>query len=192
MLSHRGINVTVARDLAKGMLSDLRPRWSHVVGVGRRAEDLASVHEIVDETLVAAAWLHDVGYGAQLRRTGQHSIDGADFLRREGCPPEVVRLVAHHTGAAYEAEERGLNDELAKTEEPDPTRLDLLTMIDLSVGPDGTSLVDVDRIADILARYSEEDPVYRAVTRSQAALLASSARAKRLLRLTDNWPLAAC
>lgn len=186
------MNVTVARDLAKDLVSDLRPRWSHVVGVGRRAEDLASAHEVVDEALVVAAWLHDVGYGAHLRRTGQHSIDGADFLRREGCSLEVVRLVAHHTGAVCEADERGLSDELAKTEQPDPTRLDLLTMIDLSVGPDGASLVDVDRVAEILRRYSEEDPVYRAVTRSQDDLLASSARAKRLLGLPDDWPLAAC
>ena len=46
-------------------------------------------------------------------------------------------LVAHHTGARYEAEERGLAAERALPE-PSASNLDLMTFVDLSVGPDGT------------------------------------------------------
>ena len=62
-------------------------------------------------------------------------------------------------------------------------------MVDLAVGPSGELTLDVDRIADILSRYGVEDPVHRAVTRSRAELLESSARGKGIVGLPDEWPL---
>lgn len=59
-----------------------------------------------------AAWLHDVGYAPSLAQTGFHRVDGARFLRARGVPEVVVALVAHHTGAVFEAEQRGLDVEL--------------------------------------------------------------------------------
>lgn len=181
-----------ARELARHLVGTLRPRWSHVAAVGRLAEYLAESNTVVDEALVMAAWLHDIGYSPGLRHMGQHSIDGAAFLHAQGWCEGVVRLVAHHTGAAAEAVERGLAEDLALFDPPDAQALDILTMIDLSVGPDGSSVMDRQRIAEILNRYSDEDPVHLAVTRSQHDLLVSSARAKRLLGLPDDWPVMAC
>lgn len=62
-------------------------------------------------------------------------------------------------------------------------------MIDLATSPTGQVVRDVDRVEKILKRYDSNHPVHRAVTRSQGELLASSARAKKLLGLPDDWPV---
>jgi hypothetical protein len=183
--------VTDAVDLAAAYLSDTGDRWSHVSGVGCAAQALGETSRLVSDSLVSAAWLHDVGYARQLVDTGFHPIDGARFLISIGVPEEVVGLVAHHTGAAYEARERGLLALWKELPTPDADALDVLTMIDLAVGPSGQPLLDVERVAGILGRYGEDDPVHRAVLKSQGDLLASSARAKQRLGLPDYWPLSA-
>ena len=62
----------------------------------------------------AAAWLHDIGYSPDLVGTGFHPLDGARYLRDAWrASPLLCRLVANHTGALIEAEERGLAEELA-------------------------------------------------------------------------------
>jgi HD superfamily phosphodiesterase len=64
------------------------------------------------DALVAAAFLHDVGYAPSLNWLGFHPVDGARFLRGLGRE-RLACLVAHHSGARFEAEERGLVDKLA-------------------------------------------------------------------------------
>lgn len=57
--------MTVARDLAAGLLDtpQMDRRWAHVQGVGQRAAQLTVTVEPGDrDLLVAAAWLHDIGY----------------------------------------------------------------------------------------------------------------------------------
>lgn len=61
-------------------------------------------------------------------------------------------------------------------------------MIDLAVSPTGEPILDVERISEILRRYEDGDPVFRAVTRSRPSLLAASTRGKALLGLADDWP----
>jgi hypothetical protein len=77
-------------------------------------DELASGPPKDRHAVVAAAWLHDVGYSADIAVTGLHPLDGARFLQDRGCLPLVVSLVAYHTGAEVEAEERGLLEELAR------------------------------------------------------------------------------
>lgn len=103
----------------------------------------------------------------------------------------MVALVAHHTGARFEAEERGLADELETLPSPPREDLDALTLIDLVVGPTGELTTPGHRIEEILTRYGPSDPVHRAVTRSRPSLLASAARARGRLGLSDEWPLRA-
>lgn len=123
-------------------------------------------HLGVNSDVVDAAWLHDVGYAPELRLTGFHPVDGAAHLAGLGLDAEVVGLVANHSGAEYEAEERGLAGELAKFTRPDQRSLDALTYADMTVGPDGRRVTVDARIAEILERYSVADPVHRAVSRS--------------------------
>ncbi|MFD4442280.1 HD domain-containing protein [Nocardia sp. NPDC058519] len=98
--------VVWAEEVARTCLRDLPRRLQHVEGVARRA---ATVADAVDdpELLVAAAWLHDIGYSAELVTTGFHSVDGAEFLHAEGAPHRLCALVANHSCACVEARRRG-------------------------------------------------------------------------------------
>ncbi len=136
--------------------------------------------------LVTAAWLHDIGYSPEIGHTRFHPLDGARYLRDEGWPETIVNLVAHHSGARFEAEQRGLAAELAEFPFPDGPLLDALALADLTTGPSGERLTYDERIAEILRRYPEDDPVHRAwltaapvlresVQRAEARLAAGSA-----------------
>jgi hypothetical protein len=173
-----------ARTVSESVLCGVGTRWEHVQGVARTAQ------RVVDglgcrsgASVAAAAWLHDVGYGLQLRRTGFHPVDGANFAASQDFPPLVVSLVAFHTGAAVEAARRGLSAELEAFDPPPADLLDVVTYADLTTGPDGSPVSVADRLAEIFGRYPPTDVVYGAVFESEPALLASVARVEDRLRL---------
>ena len=91
-----------ARDLAQTLLVDEPERWRHSVGVARQAERLASAVPGATQVqvLIAAAWLHDIGYAKALHDTGFHPLDGALHLRRLKWPDRIAALVAHHSEAS--------------------------------------------------------------------------------------------
>jgi HD superfamily phosphodiesterase len=96
--------------------SSLPRRWLHVKAVASKAEGLASLLVTPQDVgvLVAAAWVHDIGYAPGVADTGLHSLDGARWLLREGYGPRLAGLVAYHSCASYEAEERGLGKVLTR------------------------------------------------------------------------------
>jgi hypothetical protein len=108
----RLVGVDTAYDLAESLLANPLPRrWRHSVGVGKASASLGPILGERITVLEAAALLHDIGYAPDLVVTGFHPIDGAIFLRDEvGADPELVGLVAHHSCAEVEAEERNLLD----------------------------------------------------------------------------------
>ena len=179
---------STAEDLAREWISGSGRRWAHLSSVGRLAQEASVLGSGLPSSVVQAAWVHDIGYAPGLRDTGMHAIDGARALLRFGAPVEVVALVAHHTGAVFEAEERGLADELGELPVPDDAELDALTLLDLVVDPGGELISPGARVEEILSRYGVDDPVHRAVTRSGPELLASAVRARSRLRLSDEWP----
>lgn len=143
-------------------MAPLGRRWSHVRGVAARADELSCAVSAWDaDRLVAAAWLHDIGYSPEIGRTRFHPLDGARYLREEGWPVIIVNLVAHHSGARYEAEQRGLCAELADYPFPDGPVLDALVTADLTTGPSGERLTYDERISEILSRYPVNDPVHQ-------------------------------
>lgn len=165
-----------AHRLAAECLATSQPlRWRHVQGVAARADQLRASEG--DDPVVAAAWLHDVGYGSTATRTGLHALDGAVFLLGQGVDPLVISLVAFHTGSEFEAEERGLDDDLNAFARPPQNLLDTLILSDLTVTPSGRDTGVAARIAEIVERYHEDDPVHRAVRRSSDYLRACCARA---------------
>jgi hypothetical protein len=172
-----------ARVIAEQRLGSLGLRWAHVRGVAAAVELMATgLATIEAEAVVAAAWLHDVGYAPSVRRsTGFHPVDGALFARAAGFPAVVVSLVAYHTGAVFEARERGLLDALAEFSEPPGLLLDVLTCADMTTGPDGSRVRVEDRVSEILSRYPEDDPVHRAIVRATPTLLAAVARIDALV-----------
>lgn len=176
-----------ASKVASEYLSGLGRRWEHVRGVGERADSLAAAGRISAD-VAAAAWLHDLGYAEELSSTGLHALDGAAFLASEGTPAAVVALVARHTGAEFEAEERGLSSLLQSMPAAEPEDLDVLALLDLVTGPDGSPTDPETRIAEILSRYPESSPVHKAVSRSRTELLAATERARARLGLSNEWP----
>lgn len=171
------IRVRDARDLAHDLLSEALPRrWAHVQGVARQAERVA-VGLGEPGTLVAAAWLHDIGYAPRVRDTWFHPLDGARYLRRLGVDEDVVCLVAHHTCALGEAVERGLDGVLSAEFAPgDPVLADALCFADITTSPDGELVGADDRLAEIQARYGPGDVVTRFIDRARPEILAAVAR----------------
>jgi putative nucleotidyltransferase with HDIG domain len=178
------IDIGAARQLARVHLQVLPDRWRHTKAVVERAKEyvgsLASEDRYV---LLAAAWLHDVGYAPTIRRTCFHALDGARFLEASGIDRRVVCLVAHHSGAASEAAERGLAGELAVYEREVGPVMDALTCADMTVGPEGKRVTLEQRISEILDRYPEDDPVHRAIVRARVELESAQRRAEA--RLAD-------
>lgn len=174
-------DVPSARRMARACLGGSGARWRHVAAVGSLAESLPSAPEVVR----SAAWLHDVGYASDAARTGFHPLDGAKYLDELGWPAEVVALVAHHSGALVEAEERGLRHELERWPVPNWDLLDLVNYCDLTTGPTGARVSVTARLDEILGRYDTGDPVHRAVSRSAPALVDSVRRAEAWLASAD-------
>jgi hypothetical protein len=75
-------------------------------------------------------------------------------------------LVAHHSGARFEAAERGLSAELEEFTFKDDPVLDALVTADLTTGPSGERLTYEQRIREILSRYQPDDPVHRTWTKA--------------------------
>ena len=163
-----------AEDLARNLLEEALPRrWAHVEGVAARARSLVPAFAADKELLEAAAWLHDIGYLPELARTGLHALDGARYLRdAQHAPPILCRLVAHHSCAVIEAEERDLADVLRREFEPPPQPLaDALTFCDMTTSPDGEPMNVDRRLAEILRRYGSEHLVSRSIRRATPTIL---------------------
>ncbi|WP_236793278.1 HD domain-containing protein [Amycolatopsis sp. GM8] len=170
-----------ARVAAERLVSPLGRRWHHVQAVAARASELARAVPSPDrEALVQAAWLHDIGYSPEIGHTRFHPLDGARYLRDEGWSRQIVNLVAHHSGARFEAVERGLSSELAEFPFEDNPVLDALVWADLT-GPSGQPLLFEDRISEILERYPESDPVHQTWLKAASVMREAINRAEERL-----------
>lgn len=175
-----------AAELARELLEKPLPqRWAHVQGVAARARSLAPILGSHADRLEATAWLHDVGYSPELVETGFHSLDGARYLRHvEHADPELCNLVAHHSCAMLEAEERGLAVELmTEFPLPDSTLNDALAYCDMTTTPTGDVVSVNDRIAEITERYGPHDIVTRFIKRAEPRLVSSVVRTSERLCL---------
>jgi hypothetical protein len=95
-----------AKAQAERLIAPLGDRWTHVQAVADKARGPAAGLSAEDaDLLVAAALAHDVGYAPSLNRLGFHAVDGARFLRAQ-AQERLARMVAHHSGACFEADGR--------------------------------------------------------------------------------------
>ena len=162
------------QDLARTLLAnDLPRRWAHVQGVAARARSLAPAIGPDTGLLEGAAWLHDIGYLPNLAETGLHGLDGARYLRDvRHAEPLLCRLVAHHSCAVIEAEERGLARVLTREFAPPPQPLaDALTFCDMTTSPDGEHVQVTHRLAEIHDRYGTAHLVSRSIRRATPLIL---------------------
>lgn len=173
-----GVLAQRAQREAEARLAGQPRRLAHVRGVVTAAQQFGRHFDAeTADCLVAAAWLHDIGYAPSVRRTGFHPLDGAVFARSAGFGELVASLVGFHSGAHLEASERGLQG-LSEFSDPPSDVLDALTFCDLTTGPDGSPVPADDRLSDVLTRYAPEDPVHRAVDAGREELLAAVQRVR--------------
>ncbi|MFV0260179.1 MAG: HD domain-containing protein [Acidimicrobiales bacterium] len=152
-------------------------------GVAERARRFGSCHDLdTADLLVAAGYLHDIGYAEPVHDTGFHPVDGARYLRRLGYDERLVTLVARHTCARIEAELWNL-DHVMDDEFPDDPSLphDELLFCDLTTSPEGYEVSVGHRLADIRRRYPPSSFVVQFVERAEPDLLAGAWRAQAIL-----------
>ncbi|GAB3846378.1 hypothetical protein GCM10027610_064350 [Dactylosporangium cerinum] len=130
----------------------------------------------------------------RLRRTGPRHrlppLDGARFLRRSGWTDRISALVAHHSGACYVAEVRGLHHELAEFPRELSPVADALTYADQTVGPDGTRVDVRARMAEMLARHGANSDNARVHHLRAPDILAAAERVEHRLRGAEQFTTA--
>jgi hypothetical protein len=166
---------------AERLLSPLGDRWKHVRAVGECAGEVGAILDQEDRRyLVAAAYLHDIGYAPGLQRTGLHQLDGARHVRTLGAE-RLASLVAHHSEARFEIRLRGFATELAAYEREQSWVSDALTYCDLTTGPTGIPMTFEDRIAEVERRYGEGE-IVDALRQATPFLVGAVERTKDRLR----------
>jgi HD superfamily phosphodiesterase len=173
-----------ARELAERWLAKAEPRrLQHVRGVGVKAGSLSRALTLEDsdrDVLVAAGYVHDIGYAPDLKRTGLHQLDGARFIRKLG-DERLACLVAHHSESRFEVGIRGYEDELSKYPREDTRVYDALVYCDLTTGPDGRAITFQDRIREVHDRYGEGD-ISRALHMAEPYLKAAVDRITQAIK----------
>ena len=174
-----------ARNQADRLLSPLGNRWLHVQQAAEQARRVAAVVPCGDrDLLVAAAYLHDVGYAPALAQTGFHPLDGARWLRDASVEPRLARLVAHHSCAIHEARIRGLAAPLLEEFEPEASATyDALVFCDMTAGPAGEIVSLKRRLGEIVQRYGHDHEVSRALESARPCLTSCYARTLERLRV---------
>jgi hypothetical protein len=151
--------VAIAADLTQHILDSDPDRLAHSKAAARRAEFLTlTVEPECAALLVAAAWLHDIGYAPRLRDTGFHPIDGARHLQTIGWPPAICNLVAHHSGARFVASILHLDRQLEAYPFSQDAVSDALTVADQTIGPKGQAMTLDERMSDMLKRHGPNSP----------------------------------
>jgi putative nucleotidyltransferase with HDIG domain len=156
-------------DRAAGLVHSLLARdvrrLRHCASVATQAERLRPAVANGDGSLlVAAAWLHDIGYAQALRDKDFHPLDGARWLQAEGWHPVICNLVANHSGSRFVAADRGLDADLAEFPYVETPLADALTVADQTTGPGGEPMTIEARMCEMLARhgpYSANARVHR-------------------------------
>jgi HD domain len=183
-----------AEELARKLLEVPLPRrWAHVQGVAAQARGLAGMLGYDADLVEAAAWLHDIGYSPELSDTGFHPLDGARYLRdAHHADPMLCRLVAHHSCAVIEAEERGLAASLRAEFAPAPERFaSALTFCDMTTSPDGETVHVADRLGEIDRRYGPAHVVSRSIRRA-TPMIVDAVTLTRARTAQDSCRAAVC
>jgi hypothetical protein len=174
--------VRSASRLASALLHADPDRLRHTRGVVRRAGELApAVPPGRLSMLIAAAWLHDIGYSVAVTDTGFHPLDGAVYLLRHDWPMALATLVAHHSAAQIMADSIGLGDDLRRFPITDGDVADALTYADQTTGPTGERLPIQDRLADMLRRHGPESTQAKVHSQRGPYLLAVADRVEARL-----------
>jgi len=136
----------------------------HVAVEALRARDYTARLRLSDDERAlceVCALAHDLGKVDALRTTGTdfHPIDGAAFAVACG-EPRLAALIAHHSGARYEAALRGLTIPYPYE---DSIVNQIVAVVDASTLQSGLVVPIVERLRDIVDRHGPESPPVRAM-----------------------------
>lgn len=174
--------ITWATEHAAKYLTPLGNRWLHTKGVAQVAQQIGDAFSDEDRPLlIAAAYLHDIGYAPQLQRTGFHPLDGAYYLLSLS-QDRLASLIAHHSEAQFEAELRGLLPELNNIPREHSAIADALTYCDMHTNATGQRVSFEERIDDILQRYPEGHIVNQAIRQAIPSYAQAIAKTQSLLK----------
>jgi HD superfamily phosphodiesterase len=149
MASRTESELAWAERTATELLSPLEARWRHTLRVVERAQSFRDVLDRDElDVLLAAGYVHDVGYAPDLAEVGFHPLDGARFVRDAGHE-RLAGLVAHHSASDAEAQERGFTDKLAAFPAEDSLVARALTYCDLTTGPNGEEVGVSARLSSV-------------------------------------------
>lgn len=172
-----------ATEQATTLLAPLGNRWLHVQGV---VEQACWVGKILNEEnrnyLIAAAYLHDIGYAPSLKKTGFHPLDGAEYVRSTFGDERLACLVAHHSEARFEAQLWGVADALAVFPRERSATADALLYCDMTTGPTGMHVSLKERTAEVLHRYGKTHVVAQSVRLSMPYVALAVGRTQKRLR----------
>jgi hypothetical protein len=175
--------VAWSRQQALTLLPALGNRWLHVQGVVKQAEWVRTILVEEDQQyLLAAAYLHDIGYAPALRRTGFHPLDGAMYVLKQLGNTRLAALVAHHSEARFEAALRGYATELHAFPRERSALADALIYCDLTTDGRGKQVTLKERLADILSRYEETNLVVQALHQARPYWSLAVARTQQRLK----------
>jgi len=174
--------VSWAAEQASILLKPQGNRWLHVQGVVKTARRVGKIFDEEDYAyLIAAAYLHDIGYAPQLQQTNFHPLDGARFILSSPGNMRLASLVAHHSEARFEAQLRGYATELQAFPHEQSAVTDALTYCDQITGPTGLRVSLQERIHEINHRYGEIDIVSQAMYLSLPYISLAVARTQQRL-----------
>lgn len=179
-----------AQELSGLLLVGQPDRWAHTQAVAAQAEAVACTVLPRDrDLLLAAAWLHDIGYAGELVETGFHPLDGANYLLGIGAPMRLVALVAHHSEASLIAKAYGLLSELVWYPMERGQVYDALVYADMTAGPAGERMSVSERLADGRRRHADDEPrVQAARLNREPVLTATVERVQRRLAVIQDVP----
>lgn len=169
------------------LLPALGKRWLHVQGVVRQAQGVRHLFSEEDQRyLLAAAYLHDIGYAPEVQRIGFHPLDGANYILSQLGDARLAALVAHHSESRFEAALRGYAGELGKFPRERSALADALIYCDMTTDGSGNHVSLKERITDILSRYPETDVVIQALHRARPYWALAVARTNRRLKVRQS------
>ena len=115
MASRTESELAWAKRTATELLSPLEARWRHTLRVVERAQSFRGVLDREElDVLLAAGYVHDVGYAPCLAKAGFHPLDGARFVREEGRE-RLAGLVADQTSTALRSRLRVRSEHAARS-----------------------------------------------------------------------------
>lgn len=166
------VDVDAARELVEETVGRGTDRWLHSQGAADAARRVLPCLDPADQDLlVAAAWLHDIGFDHPNPPTGFHPLDGAQLLLEAGWPARLVALVAHHSEARFTAAALGLLDLLSEYDRETGPVADALVYADMSSATDGQPVTVYLRLSDLRYRHSDDPPHLRAARASREPFL---------------------